>query len=215
MKDLYIYGAGYPDIVKLIEAINRDQPTWSIKGFIDDSPEKQNTNFMGYPIVGGKDTIEQLDKSSNYFFNNVCSTTLARRSVSKVMIEQACRFATLIHPNVDTNYTQIGEGTMITEGVVLGSNVTIGRHCAIRYNAVINHDNCIEDFVFIGPGVTLAGFVTVRSGAYLGTGCMSKERMEIGVNSTVGAGAIVIHPVLDNIVVAGIPAKQLIKDKGL
>ena len=44
-KELIIYGAGYPDIVKLIHAINQKEHTWDIKGFIDDTPDKQGADF--------------------------------------------------------------------------------------------------------------------------------------------------------------------------
>ena len=211
MRDLVIYGASYPDVIKLIDAINADQPTWNIKGFIDDTPEKTGTKFMGYDVLGGEKVIPGLDNGL-FYFNNVYSTTVARRHVADVLAAYDCRLATLVHPSVDTAYATIGKGTIIPDGVILGANVIIGRHCAIRYNSLVNHDSVIHDYVFIGPGVNLSGFVTLHAGAYIGVASVIKERVTIGCNSTVGAGAVVIKDVPPETTVVGIPAKNIRED---
>ena len=36
VKKLVIYGAAFANIIKLIDAINSQKPTWEIVGFIDD-----------------------------------------------------------------------------------------------------------------------------------------------------------------------------------
>ncbi len=211
MRDLIIYGASYPDIIKLIDAINADQPTWNIKGFIDDTPTKAGSEFMGFPVLGGREVIAGQDPDT-FYFNNVYATTVARRHVADVLAEMDCRLATLVHPAVDTKYATIGAGTIIPDGVILGTNVSIGRHCAIRYNSLVNHDSVLEDFVFVGPGVNLSGHVTLRAGAYIGVASVIKERVTVGTNSTVGAGAVVIHDVPPETTVVGIPAKNIRED---
>jgi hypothetical protein len=39
MKKIVIYGAAYFDVVKLIDAINRVSPAWTLLGFLDDTPD--------------------------------------------------------------------------------------------------------------------------------------------------------------------------------
>lgn len=211
MKDLIIYGASYPDVIKLIDVINREEVVWNIKGFIDDTPDKAGSEFLGYPVLGGRQAIAGQSPDT-YYFNNVYATTVARQHVADVLSDHDCRLATLVHPDVDTKYATIGEGTIILHGVILGTNVTIGRHCAIRYNSLVNHDSVIEDFVFIGPGVNLSGHVTLRTGAYIGVASVIKERVTIGTNSTVGAGAVVVKDVPPETTVVGIPAKNVRED---
>ena len=217
MKHLYIYGAVYPDIVKLVDAINNawvekrfpGVPIWKLAGFIDDTLSKQGTQYMGIPVIGGKEVLPDIDKYSSWFINNVGSTTAAREKVSQIMIKAGCRFATLIHPKVDTSYTTIGEGTIISNGAVLGANVKIGKHCAVRSNALVNHDNLIGDYCFIGPGATLSGYVTLENQVFLGVGVSVRERIVIGKGALVGAGAAVIRDVEPGNVVVGVPAKRL------
>jgi len=57
----------------------------------------------------------------------------------------------------------------------------------------------------------LSGHVVLRSGSYIGAGSIVKERTEIGENSMVGAGAVVIQDVPPNTTVIGIPAKEKCK----
>ena len=57
MKRLLIYGTGHLDVIKLIDAINRDQPTFEVMGFINDLADMQGKTFMGYPVLGGEGII--------------------------------------------------------------------------------------------------------------------------------------------------------------
>ena len=209
VKRLVIYGAGYPDVVKLVDRINAVDSQWEIKGFIDDLPEKQDSTFMGYPVLGNSEVIGQLVTTSTWFFNNVYRTTLARGKIAARLAAAECRLATLVDPSVEPEYAQIGEGTIINKGVALGANVKIGKHCAVRYNSVINHDNVIEDCVFVGPGVTLSGHVTIRQGAFLGAGSTVLEHLEVGPNSVVAAGSVVLRDVASGARVAGVPAENI------
>ena len=209
-KPLIAYGAGWPDVVRLVDAINRQNDAWDFAGFIDDTPEKQGTQFMGLPILGTAAQLRMLDMSRYWFFNNVFSTTAARRMVSERMAAAGCRFATLTHPDVQTSCVTIGPGTVVSQGAYLGANVSIGAHCAVRANAVVNHDTTLEDFVFVGAGAALGGFVTARSGAYLGAACAVRERIHIDRDSVVGMGAVVVKDVPADTCVAGVPARAFL-----
>ena len=212
-EPLFIYGAAYPDVVKLVAAINAVKPTWEIQGFIDDTPEKQEQSFVGFPIVGGAECLETLDISNTWFFCNVFASTADRRHVVEKLSAAGCRFATLVHPSVDVALTEIGKDTMISEGVVLSANVKIGDHCAVRGTSIVNHHNVIEDFVFVGPGVTLSGYVTIRSGAFIGSGVTIKDRLEVGPDSILGAGCVAIQDVPAGECVVGVPAVRISHDR--
>ena len=209
VKSLVIYGAGYPDVIKLIDRINAVDSQWEIKGFIDDLPENQESSFMGYPVLGTSELTGQLVTTGAWFFNNVYRTTSARRKIVARLAVAECRLATLVDPSVELEYARIGEGTIINKGVALGANVRIGKHCAVRYNSVINHDNIIEDCVFVGPGVTLSGHVTIRQGAFVGAGSTILEHLEVGPNSVVAAGSVVLRDVAPGARVAGVPAETI------
>ncbi len=97
----------------------------------------------------------------------------------------------------------------------LGSPATCSLTSAIRAantNAAVDHDCLIGDYAHVGPGVSLAGNVTVGEGAFLGIGSVAIMGSTIGRWSTVGAGAAVVHDIPDNVTAVGLPAR-IIKRK--
>jgi len=205
MKKLVIYGAGFSNIIKLIDKINAQKMTWEVVGFLDDEKYGVEQKFMGYRILGDRKAVNDFDKDI-YFINNVASTMHARELVAGAL--QDVSLATLVSPQVDVNYVTIGKGTVIHDGVNLGANVTIGSNCVLRWNAQITHDNKLADFTFVGPGAILCGYVSTGTGAYIGAGSTIKERITIGSWATVGMGSAVIKNVLDYETVIGVPAKS-------
>lgn len=87
--------------------------------------------------------------------------------------------------------TIIGRGTKIDSYCHIGHNVVIGKHCDIRAKAMFAGSVTLKDYVTIAPGTNIMNGVT------------------IGKNSFVGLGATVIKDVPDNVIVAGVPAKEL------
>ena len=68
---LVLYGAGNPEAVKLVAAINRAAPMWELLGFIDDTPEKQGRDVLGVPVLGTAAYLDRLDLATVRFHNNV------------------------------------------------------------------------------------------------------------------------------------------------
>ena len=96
----------------------------------------------------------------------------------------------------------IGEGTMIDMGAVLGGRATVGRHCHIGAGAVLAG--------VIEPASAVP--VIVEDDVLVGANAVVIEGVHVGRGAVVAAGAVVIHDVEPNTVVAGCPAVK-IKDK--
>jgi UDP-perosamine 4-acetyltransferase len=56
--------------------------------------------------------------------------------------------------------------------------------------------------------------VRIGGRATVGIGATIIDGITVGMNSFVGAGAVVVKDVPDNVVVAGVPAKVLRKNEG-
>jgi len=214
MKKLIIYGASFLDVIKLVDAINRKEPTWQIQGYLDDNKEIQGHSFMGYPVLGGQELLAQFSrKEDTFFFVNISSHWSRAKSVADILDSHGCKIASLIHPSIDMNYVQIGRGCIIPEGCVIGGNTKIGDFVFARLRALISHDVTIEDYVFIGSGANIASNAVLKHGCYLGTGATIMRKIIVGSSAIVGAGAVVTKDVLPNATVAGVPAREMQKEK--
>ena len=80
---------------------------------------------------------------------------------------------------------------------------------------VIGETAVVEDDVSILHSVTLGGtgkasgdrHPKIRQGVLLSAGCKIIGNIEVGRNSKVGAGSVVLEDVPPNVTVAGVPAK--------
>lgn len=212
MKKLIIFGTSYLDVIKVVDAINREKPTWEVLGFINDLEEFQGRSFLDYPVLGTRDIIERYcDRKDVYFINNISRTTADRFAVGSLMDSYGCRYANLIHPRIDTKYSEIGTGCIMPEGTTIGGQTIIGDHVLTRLNTTVSHDVEIGNYVYIGPGATVSGNAKVRDRVLIGAGATILFNRTVGEDSTVGAGAVVTKDVAPGVTVVGNPARQMKK----
>jgi sugar O-acyltransferase (sialic acid O-acetyltransferase NeuD family) len=203
------FGRETAELVRTINGAARS-PRWSLLGFLDDDPALRGTAVSGVPVLGGLERLADLPGARVV----VCTGhpgnfKSKRRIVERLGIERE-RYATLIHPAaVVPPSCSVGEGTVLLAGAVATTDVHIGSHVGVMPHAVFTHDDRLEDFVTVGAGVCLAGEVPVRRGAYLGAGCLVRERCTIGEWALVGMGAVVTGDVPEGEVWAGVPARCL------
>lgn len=109
---------------------------------------------------------------------------------------------------------KIGENTTIGAFCDIGG--IVGNNCKIQCHVSIPPLTVIEDNVFIGPGVkfcndkhmdaSLKGYV-VHEGARIGAGAVICAN--VGKNSIIGAGSVVLKDVPGGATVVGNPAKEI------
>lgn len=124
---------------------------------------------------------------------------------------------------------EIGDGTKIGTFVEIQKNAKIGENCKISSHTFICEGVTLEDNVFVGHNVTFindkyprATGVTgelqteadwkriptlVKKGASIGSGAVILCGVTIGIDSIVGAGAVVTEDVPDRAVAFGVPSR--------
>jgi UDP-3-O-[3-hydroxymyristoyl] glucosamine N-acyltransferase len=112
---------------------------------------------------------------------------------------------------------------IVGNNVFIGSNTTVER--ATLGSTVIEDNVKIDDLVQIGHnshigegsmvtvGAIVCGGAELKPQSYLAPNVTVKEKVTMGYRGFAGIGAVVLKDVADNTVVAGVPAKEIIRNK--
>jgi acetyltransferase EpsM len=90
-----------------------------------------------------------------------------------------------------------------------GANTFIDDHAILNVAATVSHDTRIGPYSMLNPGVHLAGNVTVGEGCYLGVSSSIIHGLSIGSWTTIGAGAVVVRDLPENVTAVGVPARVI------
>lgn len=213
MKKLLIYGANFVDTIKLVHEINAYEPTWEIIGLIDDNPELVNTRICEHLVLGNHEYLkEYISRFPDVcVFNNVNPSIAIHKLISERIDALHVQVASLIHPDVNTEYVTIGKGAFIPKGCILGCNTVIGDYVTFRYGVTASHDVKIGDYTFIGPGSVCTSHTVIEPETYLGACSTVINGATIGHGSIVGASTLINKNVPSGATVVGIPAHELDK----
>lgn len=205
MKDkLLIIGAsGHGKVVADI-ALKMDR--WKNIAFLDD--DESIKEIMGLKIIGkSADAIKYIDDVE--LFVAIGNNATREKILTKLEAAKAS-IPVLIHPNaIIGDQVKLGQGTVVMPGVVVNCCTKIGRGCIINTGATIDHDNVIEDYAHISPGVHLAGTVNVGRSTWIGIGGVVSNNINITKYVIVGAGAIVVRNITEPGTYIGVPARRI------
>lgn len=211
MNNLIIFGAsGFGrEVAWVVERINVVKPTWNLIGFMDDEQSIQGNNINGYKVLGKAEDAKAFPDT--YFVVAVGSSRIREKIVNKLKnINPNIMFATVIDPSAEiSSHVDIGEGTIICQHTIITVNISIGSHVVINFDCTVGHDAFINDFVTLYPSVNVSGSTCIGYGVELGTGMQIIQGKNIGDNSIVGAGSVVINDLPEKCTAVGCPAKPI------
>ena len=205
MKDkLIIIGAsGHGKVVADI-AIKMNK--WQRIAFLDDDESIKTS--MGLEVIGK--TADALTYKDEADFFVAIGNNAVRERVQEKLIEQGLNVVSLIHPgSVIGTDVEVGIGTAVMAGVVINSSSRIGKGCIINTSSSLDHDNVIEDYVHISPGVRTAGSVSIGKGTWLGIGSIVSNNINICSGCKVGAGAVVVKDIPEPGTYVGVPVRRV------
>jgi sugar O-acyltransferase (sialic acid O-acetyltransferase NeuD family) len=211
MQPAVIIGAGghAREVLDVLDAVNASKPTFEILGYIVEPAFGRPGEIVNdCPILGGFDWF--VGRESQVKAICAVGAPALRRRLAERALGSGIRFLNAIHPEAHfTRWVTFGEGVVITAGCILTNQIRVGSHVHVNIGCTVSHNNVLEDFATLAPGVHSAGNVRFREGCDIGVGASIIPKIEIGAWSIVGAGAVVIRDVPPNSTVAGVPATEL------
>ena len=179
---------------------------WQRIAFLDDDESIKTS--MGLEVIGK--TADALTYKDEADFFVAIGNNAVRERVQEKLIEQGLNVVSLIHPSaVIGTDVEIVIGSVVMAGVVINSSTRIGKGCIINTGSSLDHDNVIEDYVHISPGIRTAGSVGIGKSTWLGIGSVVSNNVKICSGCNVGAGAVVVKDITEPGTYVGVPARRV------
>ena len=174
-----------------LEALDCLGNEYEFIGFIDDTPEKQGKNKLGFEVFT-RGAINKFPNAQILAVPGSPSSYLLRKKIIGDLTIPERKLASVIHPKATiSKFAKIAHNVLIMSGVVITSNAVIGNHVCILPNSVIHHDTVIGNYTLIGANVTVAGHTIVGESCYIGSGTSVINGVTIGNNTLVGMRTII------------------------
>jgi len=189
MKKLLIMGANNPEIIRLVEGVNRAAPNDPIRivGFIDNDPHKIGSTFLGYPVLGSPEILSNPAYQDCCVINNITRDCETRKLTTAQLGQFPQEFLSLVHPAVDVSLVEVGQGLVVHEGCIISPRVRLEDHSALMIGSQIAHDCRVEKYCFIGPKANICGGVHLGAASFVGAGAIILPNLDIGAGAKIGA----------------------------
>ena len=205
MKDnLLIVGASGHG--RVIADIALKMNRWKSIKFLDDDENIKSS--MGIEVIGKSMDAFKYINDWNIFV--AIGSNSVRQKIQENLEAEGASIPVLIHPDaIIGEQVEIGDGTAVMAGAIINCCTRIGKGCIINTGATVDHDNLIEDYVHISPGVHIAGTVKIGKGTWLGVGSIVSNNVNITSGCIIGAGAVVVKDITEPGTYIGVPARTV------
>ncbi len=206
MQPIIIFGAGGHGRVVLDILLQQQQ--FEPVGFLDNNPDLTQRHVDGVRVLGNLSRLPELRREGVRHAVVAIGDNGIRRKIARILEQSGFELVNAIHPSAQIASTAtLGRGVVIATGANICAHVQVGDYAILNSGCIVDHESMIGTATHVCPGVRLAGHVVVESGAFVGIGATVIQNVRIGMDATVGAGAVVIRDVDALTTVVGVPAR--------
>ncbi|MCD4651263.1 MAG: acetyltransferase [Candidatus Cloacimonetes bacterium] len=208
MKNLVVFGtSGHARVcIDIIRLTNE----YEIAGLLDKYLPLNSERFE-LKVIGNDADLPDLIQ--HYNLEN-CFIAIGDNSLRAKVAESVRKaapkllFPAIIHPSACVaKDVIIGTGTVVMAGTVINPGTTIGDFCIINTGAVVDHDCNIGSYSSIAPGSILGGNVNIGKYSAVSLGANIIHGKVVGSHTVIGASAVVLKNIPDNVVAYGNPCQ--------
>lgn len=185
---------------------------YNIIGFIDDNPDFQNEEVNGFKVLGDFNfLLNSISTDTNVFIP--IGNNKVRVELLKKVIEAGFKTPNFIHPDTHIHKSvEVGKGVYVLPGTYIMPFAKIGDFVLISMGVNIAHHTIISQGCFFSQGSNVGASILFKEGVFCGIASTIMTGVkEIGVNSLIGAGSVIIKDIPDGATVVGNPGRILDK----
>ncbi len=208
--NVILFGAGL-HAHYCIDIIEQNQ-NYNIVGIID-SILPLGMKIFDYEVIGRQEDLIELSEKYNFDSGLI---SIGENSSRKIVYDYIMNifpkfnFINAIHPStIIGKNVSLGKGIVTMAGCIINTSSIIGDFCFFATGAQIEHHCVIGSFVSISAGSVLGGKVKIGNYSALTLNVTVLDRITIGENTVVGAGAVVLKDLPNNVLAYGNPAKVI------
>jgi len=176
--------------------------------FYDDDLQKSGLVIDGTTVAGTVDLLRESPMPVDAVVVAIGIDGRRRAQFFGEMGQLGYEMVSLIHPfSFISKSAHMGRGLVVMAGVTVGPGTEIGDDVLINTAASVDHDCRLDDHCSVLPNASIAGGVHIGTLACVGQNASVNQYLRIGPRSVVGAGAVVIADVPEDVVVVGVPAR--------
>lgn len=208
MRDIIILGAnGFGrEVLQWIKDINNIEPTWNIKGFLDDNPNALDGYVCDYEVLG---TIQDWTPSEDEEFVFAIASPKVKETLAIMLKAKGAKFARVIHPtSIVGEFCEIGEGLIVTPRAKISPNVKIGDFVTVL-GCGIGHDAEISDYCTLCGYCAISGHVKLGKRVFVATSAVIAPSKKVGDDAYICMGSMVMTNIKAGYKVMGCPAKKI------
>jgi sugar O-acyltransferase (sialic acid O-acetyltransferase NeuD family) len=210
MKKILLFGGGN-QVHYTIDIIEKENK-YEIAGIID-SVHPIGSERYGYKVLGRQDNlISIVDEYKIDAGLITIGDNWSRSIVYNAIIQQmpSFEFINAIHPSVIMGKNvELGFGVVMMAGVIVNPLAKIGNFTFFATGCQIEHDCIIEDYASVSAGSIMGGYVTIGKYSAITLGVTILDRLNIGENSVIGSGSLVLKDIPDNVLAHGNPINKV------
>ena len=209
MKNLIIVGAsGFGrELLQWVKDINSKEPTWTIKGFLDDNLDALEGYECDVKVIG---TIKDWQPAEDEVFAIAIASPLIKEMVVRSLESRGAEFVSVIHPSASIgSFNKVGKAIVMYPNSRIIVNATVGDYVTILDNTSVGHDTKVGNFTTVCGNGSINGHVTLGNNVFFGTHVSAIPGVTIGDRSYVSAGSVVMSDIPEDARVFGIPARKM------
>lgn len=210
MKNIVLFGGGLH--ANSCSDVIVQENKYNIVGIIDSIAEI-GSQLYGFDVIGRQENLVALMEQYNIEGGLICiGDNYARKYVRDFILSLVPDFLFInaIHPTVPiARNVTLGKGIVMMAGVIVNPSCVIEDFCILNTGAQLEHNSFMGEFSHLSAGSITGGKVNIGRFSTITLNVTVIDRINIGENTVVGSGSLVLNDLPDNVLAYGSPAKVM------